>query len=113
MAEATRERESSTGRSRVAAHGSRALSLLAAAIDIVVAIVAILMLGGILFVVLKANPHNGIVNFFHDAAKWLAGPFDGMFNIKDHKAEIAVNWGIALAVYVIVGRALASLLRRG
>jgi hypothetical protein len=110
MAEVTRERGSSTGRTRVAAHGSRAL---AAVIDIVVAIVAILMLGGILFVVLKANPQNGIVNFFHDAAKWLAGPFDGMFNLKDHKAEIAVNWGIALAVYVIVGRALASLLRRG
>jgi hypothetical protein len=113
MAEVTRERGSSTGRARAAAHGSRALSVLAAAIDIIVAIVAILMLGGILFVVLKANPQNGIVNFFHDAAKWLAGPFDGMFNLKDHKAEVAVNWGIALAVYVIVGRVLASLLRRG
>lgn len=112
MAEVTRGRRT-VGRSRLRAHGSRGLSLLAGVIDIVVAVVAILLLGGILFVVLKANPHNGIVNFFHDAAKFLAGPFDGMFNLSDHKAEIAVNWGIALVVYVIVGRALASALRRG
>src|SRR3954452_25397041 len=111
MAEATRER-GGRGRSRVGAHGSRAVSVLAAIIDLVVAVVAILMLGGILFVVLKANPGNGIVNVFHDAAKRLAGPFDGMCNIKDQRAEISVNWGIALAVYVVFGRALAILLRR-
>src|SRR3954454_5057507 len=101
MAEVTRER-GRLGRARVGTHGSRALSILAAIIDIVVAVVAILMLGGILFVVLKANPDNGIVNLFHDAAKWLAGPFDCIINIKDPRAEIAVNWGIPVAVFVIV-----------
>jgi hypothetical protein len=75
-------------------------------------IVALLLIVGILFVVFKANPSNGIVSWVHDAAKWLAGPFDGMFTPKDHKLEIALNWGIALVVYVIVGRFIARLLRR-
>jgi uncharacterized membrane-anchored protein YhcB (DUF1043 family) len=35
-----------------------------------------------------------------------------MFTPKDHKLEIALNWGIALVVYVIVGRFIARLLRR-
>ena len=85
---------------------------LAVIVDLIVAVVALLLIVGILFVVLKANQDNGIVSWVNDAAKWLAGPFDGMFTPKDHKLEIALNWGIALIVYVIVGRFIASLLRR-
>ena len=67
---------------------------------------------GILFVVFEANKDNGIVKAVTDAAKFLAGPFDGMFTPEDRKLEIAVNWGIALIVYVIVGRFIAGLLNR-
>jgi hypothetical protein len=86
--------------------------MLAGLVDLLVAIVAVIIIGGILFVVLKANPDNSIVSAFHDAAKFLVGPFDGMFKPHDHRAAVAVNWGIALAVYVVVGRMLASFLRR-
>ena len=60
----------------------------------------------------KANRHNGIVSTMHDVAKWLVGPFDGMFTPKDRKLGVAISWGIALVVYVIVGRFIASALRR-
>ncbi len=88
------------------------LGFLALIVDAIVGVVSLLLVIGILFVVLEANPDNGIVNAVLDAAKWLAGPFDEMFTPKDHKLEIALNWGIALVVYVIAGRFIASLLRR-
>jgi hypothetical protein len=88
------------------------LEILATLVDVVTGLVAIAIAVGIAFVVLKANPHNGIVSFFHDVARWLVGPFDGMFTPKSHRLAVAINWGIAIAVYVIAGRLLAGLLRR-
>ena len=90
----------------------RLLSVLAAIVDLITGAVAVVILLGIAFVVLKANRHNGIVSTVHDVARWLVGPFDGMFTPKDRKLGVAINWGIALAVYVIAGRFVASLMRR-
>jgi hypothetical protein len=75
--------------------------------------VAVVILIGIAFVVLKANRHNDIVSTVRDVARWLVGPFDGMFRPKHHhKLGIAINWGIAMAVYVVAGRFVAALIRR-
>ena len=98
--------------SRLRAAPFGVLRLLASLVDLITAAVAIVILIGIAFVVFKANRDNDIVSTVHDAAKWLVGPFDGMFTPKDHKLAVAINWGIALAVYVIVGRFIASMLRR-
>ena len=65
-----------------------------------------------LLVVLEANPSNDIVEAIHDAAAWLVGPFEDFFSLDDRKLEVAVNWGLALLVYVLVGRTVAGLLRR-
>jgi hypothetical protein len=75
-------------------------------------VVAGIIVAGILLVVLKANLGNDIASAVHDAAKWLAGPFDGLFSFDNHRTEIAVNWGIAAAVYFIGGRLLAGFVRR-
>jgi hypothetical protein len=88
------------------------LGFLAALVDIVTGIVAVIIVVGILLVVLKANGGNAIVKDVHDAAKFLVGPFDGMFEPKNHRLAIAINWGIATVVYVIAGRLIAALLRR-
>jgi hypothetical protein len=61
---------------------------------------------------LKANPSNTIVSSVHDAAKFLVGPFDGIFKPKDHRLAVAIDWGLAAAVYLVVGRLIARLLRR-
>jgi hypothetical protein len=74
--------------------------------------VALVLIAGILLVVLGANGSNQIVKVVHDAAKWLAGPFDGLFNLQRHKVEIAVNWGIATVVWYAIGRIIARLLLR-
>jgi hypothetical protein len=99
-----------SGRGRTATYG--ALGVLARLIDIVVAVVAVIIAVGVLLVVLAANPSNDIVKLIHDAARWLVGPFKDFFSLDDPKLQVAVNWGLALVVYVVVGRTVASLLRR-
>jgi hypothetical protein len=54
--------------------------LLARVVRFVVSIVVLIIVAGILLVVLKANPANSIVSEVHSWARWLAGPFDGMFS---------------------------------
>ena len=75
------------------------------------AVAAVLILG-IVLIVLEANPNNGIVEAVRDAARFLAGPFDGLFTLDSNKAEKAVNWGIAAVVWYAVARLIARLLLR-
>jgi hypothetical protein len=75
------------------------------------AVAAILVLG-IVLVVLEANTSNDIVQAVRDAARFLAGPFDGLFTLDSNKAEKAVNWGIAAVVWYGVARLIARLLLR-
>lgn len=87
-------------------------SFLARVVALVLSIVVLIILAGILLVVLKANPANSIVSEVHSWAHWLAGPFDGMFSFHSANTAIAVNWGIAAVVYLIVGGLIVRLLRR-
>ena len=93
-------------------HAYGALGFLARVLEVVVAVVASIIAIGVLLVVLEANPENAIVDAIHDAARWLVGPFEDFFMLDDPKLQVAVNWGLAVVVYVLVGRTLASLLRR-
>ena len=86
--------------------------IVARVIRTVAGIVAALIVLGILFRVLEASRENGIVTLVDDIAKFLVGPFDGLFELDDRKATVAVNWGIAAGVYLVVGSVLASFLAR-
>jgi hypothetical protein len=78
------------------------------ATSIVVGLIVI----GIVLVVLDANRGNEVVNALLDAAKFLAGPFDNVFKLHDHKANVGVNWGLAALVYAVVGGLIVRLLGR-
>jgi hypothetical protein len=86
--------------------------LLARIINLITRIAAGVIVAGILLYVLGANSSNGVVSAVMDAARWLTGPFDNLFNIHDPKVQLAVNWGIAAVVWLVVGslvvRVLAS-----
>jgi hypothetical protein len=84
-----------------------AMGGLARLVRLAAGVVAAIIVAGILLVVLNANSSNDIVSTVHDAARWLVGPFDGMFTLDSSKATIAVNWGIAAVVYLIVGGLIA------
>ena len=81
-------------------------------ITLIATVIALILIAGILLVVLEANRSNDIVKIVHDAASFLAGPFDGLFNLTKHKVEVAVNWGIAAVVWYAIGRLIARLLLR-
>jgi hypothetical protein len=84
--------------------------LLARIVRLIVGLVALIIALGILFVVLGANASNTIVSQIHDWAKTLAGPFDGMFHLHSVKGTLALNWGIAIVLYLIVGSLITRLL---
>jgi len=100
------------GRERAAEGARQGAWGLARLISLITTIVVAIVVAGILLVVLKANPANDIVKVVHDAARFLAGPFDGMFNLHNPRTEIAVNWGAAAIVYLLVGNFIAGALRR-
>ena len=77
-------------------------------IRLAASVVALIMVLGIAFFVLGARPSNTVVSHVHDWAKTLAGPFDGMFHLHSAKGTLAINWGIAIVVWLLV----ASLLVR-
>src|SRR3954469_12263780 len=68
---------------------------------------------GILCHVLGANASNGVVSAIYDVDRFLVGPFRGLFSLKDPKLEIAVNWGIAAAVYALAAALLMRLFASG
>ena len=71
-----------------------------------------LILIGIVLVLLEANRDNAIVDWLVGAAHWLVGPFDDVFQPDGRKARVAVNWGLAAALYAIAGSLIARALRR-
>jgi hypothetical protein len=75
-------------------------------------LIALVIVAAIVLFVLGANQSNGIVNAIHDAGAWLVGPFKNLFSIHHAKVAMAVNWGLAALVYLIVGHFIASLLAR-
>lgn len=96
-----------------AANGAAGGLLLVARIVVWIAtLLAAVIALGIVFVVLGANPSNTIVSHVHDWARSLAGPFDGMFDLRNPKSELTLNWGLAAVAYLAVGALIASLLRR-
>ncbi len=60
----------------------------------------------------RRNPTNSIASAVHDAARWLVGPFDGLFSFHNPKVVIAVNWGIAAVIYLAIAALIVRLLRR-
>jgi hypothetical protein len=86
--------------------------LLARIVYLLASIVVLIIIAGILLVVLKANPTNTIVSDVHSWARSLAGPFDGIFSFRNAHTAIAVNWGIAVVVYLLAAGLITRLLGR-
>jgi hypothetical protein len=76
--------------------------LAAVAMYVAVAVAAALALH-IVLVYLDANPANAIVIFVRRIADRLVGPFQMLFTPKDLKQQVAINYGLAAAVYLAAG----------
>jgi hypothetical protein len=95
---------------RAAASLASATRGLASLVRLAAGVIAAIIALGVLFIVLEANQSNTIVSTVDDMARALVGPFDGMFELDNAKAEVAVNWGIAAFVYLILGVLVAWLI---
>ena len=104
-------RGNATGARATAAAGSLMLTL-ARLVRLLVGIAVALIVAAILLRVLGANASNTIVSDIHDAGHWLVGPLHNLFSIKNAKLSIAVNWGLAALIYLVVGGFIARLIAR-
>ena len=82
-------------------------------IRVVTGLVVLVIVIAIALWLLSANPHNGIVSDIHQAGQWLVGPFKNVFSVSGAKLHLALNWGLAALVYLIIGGLLASACARG
>ena len=80
--------------------------------NLIARLVAAVLVIAILLVVFEANRANEIVEAVLDAGRFLAGPFEDMFDLSRRKVEVAVNYGIAAVAYLFVAGVIARLLRR-
>jgi hypothetical protein len=106
-----------SGRARiVVARGAWAIGSVMVAIARVVRLIAGIVVAvivvAILLRVVGANASNSIVHDIHDAGRALVGPFHDVFSIKRPKISMAVNWGLAALVYLIIGGMIARLIVR-
>jgi hypothetical protein len=105
------------GRARVAAaRGAWAIGsvflAIARLVRLIAGLVALVIVVAIVLRVASANAGNVIVRDIHDVGQTLVGPFHNVFSLKNPKASIAANWGLAAVVWLIVGSVIASLIAR-
>ena len=96
-------------------------SLIAQVLWWICLVCALLLIGGALLIALKANPDNALVQFVVDTAdKVDLGVFDrnnGVLKFEEgsrHAREVKdalANWGLAGAVWLVVGRVPARIAR--
>lgn len=68
---------------------------------------------GVLLVVVDANEDNAIVDAVLEVGRFLTDPFRRIVDLENGKEhlQIVINWGIAAAVYLAIGFAIAALLQ--
>jgi len=74
--------------------------------------IALLLFAGWLLFALGANQDHWLVSAVMDGAGIFADPFRNIFELDDQVAQMAVNWGIAAAVYLAIGVLISALLAR-
>jgi len=99
-------------RTRTAAPVHSGRFTLARIVSLVGSLVAGVIVVGILLVVFDASQRADVVEWITDAARWLAGPFHGLFDLDSNKWQTAVNWGLAAIVYYAIARVVARALAR-
>jgi hypothetical protein len=86
-------------------------SVLATAVFTAALLAALALALGAVLTALGANEDNTVVSGLLALAGRLDGPFADVFTFDSASKQLLVNWGIAAAVYLVVGRVVERLLR--
>jgi hypothetical protein len=79
------------------------MSAFARVIRIAANLAVIVLVVWIVLALAKANTGNDVVGGFREAADWLATWSRGMFNVHDAQGQIVLDFGLAAAVYAVIG----------
>ncbi|GAA2209808.1 hypothetical protein GCM10009850_052670 [Nonomuraea monospora] len=90
----------------------RVASTLAGLVRLASRVAALALLLYALFTVLRANPANVWYQFVELLASWLSLGLANLFQLADPRWTALVNHGLAAIVWLIIGSALAGLIRR-
>lgn len=101
---------SRTVNSRAAAR--KGLRLLAGLVKLVGSIFALILVIYIVFVVGEANPANSWTGTISDWAHSLNFGLDNLFTPAEPKLAVAVNYGIAALIWLVLASIVAKILRR-
>ncbi|HEX4539507.1 MAG TPA: hypothetical protein VH112_04615 [Acidimicrobiales bacterium] len=71
---------------------------------------ALFIVAGILLFVFDANVGNTVVSHVERWASTLTTPFHNLFTPHSVKSNVAINWGIAAAAYLMAGGIIRRLL---
>lgn len=80
-------------------------------VAIIADVAALILIAWIVLWVLKANSGNELVGWVHSTANWLSGWSHDIFTPDSAWLRVLCNYGIAAAVYLLVGNALAGRIR--
>lgn len=86
--------------------------LISRIVRVIIGLAVAIIVAAIVLKVAGANAGNTIVHDIHDVGQTLVGPFKNVFTIKNPKASIAANWGLAAVVWLLVGGLIAGLIAR-
>jgi hypothetical protein len=81
-------------------------------ITTIAAIIAGIIVLGIVLVLIGANQRNTIVDLILDVGRFFTRPFRDLFPQDDPEQDVLVNWGIAAVAYLLVGAIIARIVRR-
>lgn len=79
------------------------MALVARILNIVFLTIVGFIVVGIVLYVLGANDSNFVVAFILAVARFLVAPFRLLFELNDNNVQVALNWGLAAFVYLVVG----------
>lgn len=85
---------------------------MARVIALVADVAAFLIVLWILLWLLDANQGNSLVAFVHDCADWLAGWSYDLFTFDRDWVQVVIGYGLAAALYLFIGHAVAGRLAR-
>lgn len=82
--------------------------VLARVIRIIGGLIAAILVLGIVLVLVDANENNALVGAVLDVGRFFADPFRRIITMDDADVQIAINWGIAALVYLLVAALIAA-----
>ncbi|MEU7894401.1 hypothetical protein AB0B45_16265 [Nonomuraea sp. NPDC049152] len=82
------------------------------AVKVVSRVAALILVLYIAFRIFPTNPANSLVQFVESFATSLSLGLYDLFRLADARWQVLVNYGLAALVWLIMGSAVASLIRR-